>query len=856
MVCAVAIVASAAPAAQAETRYSLAGGCFTLTSATGQAAPGAGKLRMQATRLGSYMLYGPSADFIAVLGGNTVGHTTPPSPAADWKVEDSSGGSFTLSPASAPDELLAFSGATLTVVPRQGAGAETHFSFSPTDGCAVFPEAELNVTGTPAKGSTSYGEVRGFIDGHMHWMTFEYLGGNFHCGKPWSPYGIPDALPDCSSTEGPLGVAAPFQNFLNFGNPVMPHSTAGWPTMAETGAHNLTTEGTYWRWLERVWADGLRLIVMPINENRMLCQLQANRKTNCDEMDTVYRGLDDMYALQDYVDAQAGGPGKGFFRIVKNPIEARHVINEGKMAVVLEVEVSEPFGCIGADPSSCNKQKIDASLNKLYDRGVRSSLLLNKFDNPLTGVRFDSGALGAVINAGNLVSDGSFWSANSCQGPHDNNIDYPGASDPTGFIASQITNLGVAPGTVPSYPAPPNCNTRGLTDLGAHTVEQMMNKHMIVNPDHMSQLAVDKTISLAEARHYSGVISPHGWMDPRNWPRIYNLGGMAFPSASGSARNFVDEWRKYRPQNPPYYLGWGYGADLGGLAQQPNPEPPGSPATVTYPFKSLDGSTTVYRQRTGNRTFDYPTEGVAHYGLYADFLEEVRKLGGPAIQQDMLHGAETYLEMWERAYGIPSGKCLSARKKFSKHGLEKLRLGLSADDLLVHAGQPLQRTRAWSYCVNGKRNLHKKATAVLTPGGSVALVASNAPGHRARGIGPGSRAGLLEGHAKRIGKGIWVARLGKRRLAYVVHKGRVRTVAVASKSLRGSKALVEYLKLIPSGALTRRPRKLPVDKSVIPVTPKNALPLRMQQAADQISFVCGMAAQAAPPPASPFAPPL
>ncbi|MDX6616251.1 MAG: hypothetical protein QOD60_1342, partial [Solirubrobacterales bacterium] len=57
MVCAVAIVASAAPAAQAETRYSLAGGCFTLTSATGQAAPGAGKLRMQATRLGSYMLY-------------------------------------------------------------------------------------------------------------------------------------------------------------------------------------------------------------------------------------------------------------------------------------------------------------------------------------------------------------------------------------------------------------------------------------------------------------------------------------------------------------------------------------------------------------------------------------------------------------------------------------------------------------------------------------------------------------------------------------------------------------------------------------------------------------------------------
>jgi ribosomal protein L28 len=145
---------------------------------------------------------------------------------------------------------------------------------------------------------------------------------------------------------------------------------------------------------------------------------------------------------------------------------------------------------------------------------------------------------------------------------------------------------------------------------------------------------------------------------------------------------------------------------------------------------------------------------------------------------------------------------------------------------------------------------------VLTPEGSVALVASNAPGHSARGIRPGSRAGLLEGHAKRIGKRIWVARLGKRRLAYVVHKGRVQTVAIASKSLRRRKALKAYLKLVPPGGPHRRPRKLPVDKSVIPVTPKNALPLRMQRAANQISFVCGMAAQAAPPPATPFAPPL
>jgi hypothetical protein len=740
------------------------------------------------------------------------------------------------------------SGGVLSLVPRQGAGAETRFSFSPTDGCAVFPEAELEASGTPSKGSTSYGEVSGVVDGHMHWMTFEYFGRNFHCGRPWSPYGIPSAFPDCSSIEGPQGLTATTQNFLNYGNPIMPHDTRGWPQMPNIGAHNLTNEGTYYKWMERAWMGGLKLIVMPINENRMLCSLQLNRATNCDEMDTVFRGLDDIYALQDYIDAQAGGPGKGWMRIVTDPFQARRVVNEGKMAVVLEVEVSELFDCIGADPSSCSKAKIDAGLDKLYDRGVRSSLLLNKFDSPLSGVRFDSGALGALLNAGNKVSYGSFWNARTCQGPHDNTIDQGGLPDPTGFLPSAMNQLGVPPGTLPIYPSAPHCNTRGLTDLGVHTVERMMNKGMIVNPDHMSQLAVDKTISLAEARHYSGVISPHGWMDPRNWPRIYNLGGMAFPDSS-NASQFVADWRKYRPQSPPYYLGWGYGADLGGLASQPDSE---SPNAISYPFKSLDGSVTFGRQRTGDRTFDYNTEGVAHYGLYPDWLEDVRKRGGPGIAQDMLHGAETYLEMWERAEGIKAYQCLDKRAKLTRAGLGQLRFGLGPDTLLRAAGQPLRRTQAWTYCVKGGKG-NSAATAVLTPQGTVVLVASNAPGHRAKGITPGTRVGLLKGRAKPIGHKVWVTRLGKRRVAYIVRKGKVRTVAVATKELKGRKALRKYLRLVPSGGAPQHPRLLPVDHTV---TAKNAVPLRLTRAAKQISFICGLAAQTAAPPASPFAPPL
>jgi hypothetical protein len=95
-----------APAAHAD-RYSFAGGCYSL------GAPGGQQLRFQASDLGSYLLYTPSAQFLAAGAGNTVGPVGQPSPAADWVVEDAAGGGYTLSPKSAPDKVLANGGSAL-----------------------------------------------------------------------------------------------------------------------------------------------------------------------------------------------------------------------------------------------------------------------------------------------------------------------------------------------------------------------------------------------------------------------------------------------------------------------------------------------------------------------------------------------------------------------------------------------------------------------------------------------------------------------------------------------------------------------------------------------------------------------
>jgi hypothetical protein len=750
-------LAWAAPAIAAPTKYSLAGGCYAVGGL-----PGATQVRMQATGLGSYLLYRPDRTFVSADGVATV-----PSPATDWQIEDA-GGAFTAAPKSAP-------------------GQRRTVTFTPAQGCATYPEAELDATGTPRANPTAYGTVKGIIEGHMHWMTYLYFGGNFHCGRPWHPYGIAYALPNCDSIEGPQGVDAPFQNTLNYGNPVQPHDTRGYPQMTAWAPGNLTYEGTYWRWIQRAWLSGLRVMVMGVNENRVLCQLQTSRSRGCNEMDTVRAGIQAIHELQDYVDAQAGGPGKGFFQIVTNPFEARRVVNEGKMAVVLEIEISEPFDCSNLEAPTCDRAQVDREFDEMYRDGVRSSLLLNKFDNPLTGVRFDEGATGVLINAGNKVSAGSFFSARTCTGKlHDNTIE-TGVPAASSGLSTLIGALGVQPGTFPAYPPAPHCNTRGLTELGRHVVRRMMNHHMIVNPDHMSQAAVDDTLTLLETRKYSGVISPHGWMDPGNWPRIWKLGGMAFPGHS-SADSYVKEWRDYRPRRTPFKFGWGYGADLGGLSHQP------VSGKVTYPFKSYDGRVTFDKQKTGDRVFDYNKDGVAQYGMYPDWFADLRRLGGDALAHDMLNGAEAYLEMWERASGVPQTACFARGGAIGPRGRGPIALGNGWRRLLRRAGQPQQRSRTWSWCVKGPRNAGKADAAVLDRRGHVVLV--------------GTTARRFAGRHLRVGNPARFSGVHRRgRYAALARHGRIAAVGVSR--LHGRALRTALASVVHAHASQHRPTYFP-----------------------------------------------
>jgi hypothetical protein len=151
-------------------------------------------------------------------------------------------------------------------------------------------------------------------------------------------------------------------------------------------------------------------------------------------------------------------------------------------------------------------------------------------------------------------------------------------------------------------------------------------------------------------------MTSHSWSTDNAMPRISRLGGLIGPS-TGSSESFVAKWLHFRAHGyddmNPYGFGLGYGADMNGFAAQGGPRTatPEHPP-VNYPFPSpIQPGVTIQQQRSGTRVYDINTDGVAHYGLYPDWIEDLRILGGPEIIDDMAGGAEAYLRMWEHAAG-------------------------------------------------------------------------------------------------------------------------------------------------------------------------------------------------------------
>jgi hypothetical protein len=686
-----------------ENVYAMAGGCYSL---------GGQPLTFQATGLGSYLLYAPDRTFLAASGTGAT-WAAAPSPESDWTVRQTGRGRFTFTLADGRALRSGFA-----------TGAAESFSLRRTTGCTAFPEVETNVSGRPFGGVTGFQEVRGYVDPHVHGQTHEFLGGRVICSPPFHKYGAAAALVDCPDHQLADGRGAALEDVLSGNAPGSGHDPVGWPTFSYwPNPHSLTHQQVYYKWLERSWRAGLRIHTSLLTENHILCTVYPLKKNSCDDRDSVRLQAQDMRAMQDYIDAQYGGPGRGWYRIVTSPFEARKVINAGKLAVVMGMETSVPLGCnVQLGRPTCTEEQMLAELAEMRKLGVSQMELTNKFDNAFTGVAGDAGTIGPLTNSANFLSTGSFLRMQTCPTTYapgtEDRLQSPNLGDLTGAgaqgtpeqdaifgaIWKLFGDLGVQP--APLYPKGPHCNQLGLSPLGQRLLSAMIDQKILFDPDHMSVAGRNAALDYLEQQQADGrpvgVVSSHSWSTPDAYPRIYRLGGFVAPYA-GDSTGFVEKWRQHLGwTDERFYFGFGFGSDMNGFGAQGDPRGADAPDPVTYPFTGLDG-VTISQQRSGERVFDINTDGVAHYGMYADWVEDVEHVAGAdgaALGADLGRGAEAYLQTWERAWGIAPDSCRNpALRKSVRSFTRAADTGLRAKALMQRVGQPWQRLgRTFTYC--------------------------------------------------------------------------------------------------------------------------------------------------------------
>ncbi len=570
----------------------------------------------------------------------------------------------------------------------------------PTDGCAEFPELTLDAEGEVVPRTFDDGSVYGFVETHSHiFSNFGFGGAGIFHGAPYHPFGVEHALPSCEMFHGSGGrydlFGYGFDNaddvdetalltaFINGQLPEFYHHTDGYPTFTDwPNAHKFSTHQTqYYLWIKRAYLGGLRLMINHATTNQIICDILDGAdiqptRYSCNDMVAVDRILEETRRMERYIDAQAGGPGLGFFRIVESPEEAREVINDGKMAVVLGIETSNLFDCNLVPPdgeSRCTEADVLESLDYYYDQGVRVIFPVHKFDNAFSAgdgqrdimelanfaqtghwsnfVDEDCPDLPSVFDRGGIT----FADLNE---PRDDYLADP-PNDMSNFADDPVTTLlGYTSILLGGSAHGDFCQNAGLTELGEFLMEELMRRGMVVEIDHLPRRGYQRAFELLEEFQYPAA-GTHG---NHNRGELYELGGISkfnFGRCSdpnnpgGRAQSLRDRITLLEAAGQ--YPAEGFGFDLNGFAGAPGPRfgddsvcetPQENP--ISYPFQSLDGDITFTQPRLAERTVDFNTEGLVHVGLIPELIEDVRNDG--VTDEDLeplFRSAEGYLRMWE-----------------------------------------------------------------------------------------------------------------------------------------------------------------------------------------------------------------
>lgn len=696
--------------------YGFAGGCYSLRSGDVYLAAsgdkfafsadkaGAARFTMQPADLGTYLFYDQDGGYLVSNDGPLIRQTKLDSDVtliddayisgAEWTLETSTVDWSQYQLRNRRNDLLL---GTDALAP---AGAPV--AFEPASDCKPHPELTLDATGAVGKTKFDDGDLYGIVDAHSHvHSNYAFGGGGLFHGGAYHRLGVEHALPDCTISHGTMGRKDFFgYTFDATGNDqadiskLLPdlvkkelsvdnHATDGYPTFSDwpNGPRRSTHQTQYYMWLQRAYLAGLRLEVLHATTNAIICDFMIGEgiqksRYGCDDMSAVDRIIDEAYAMERYIDAHAGGPGLGWFRVVHTPAEARDVIAAGKLAVVLGIETSNLFGCKltpqAGDPT-CDEAYVEAQLDHYYDLGVRAIFPVHKYDNKFSPGDGDR----AFIELGNFANSGH-WSNYSldCPDPQvggfdSGDVNFGGLNMPrdvydsappidnSKFPTSPLMTTAkyldqiLQPPLVGAY-----CQNATMQPLGEHLLQEMMKRGMLIEVDHLPQWSYVRAYEILQAADYP----PLGTHGRNHGGQIYELGGVSTSgfgvcrsdTPGSTVQGFKDKIQFITDHGG--YPAEGFGFDLNGFAGARGPRfgdgvcPMPQTDPITYPFTSYAGDITFTPPAVGERALDFNTEGLVHIGLLPELIEDARKDAvSDADLEPLFRSAEGYIRMWELA---------------------------------------------------------------------------------------------------------------------------------------------------------------------------------------------------------------
>ncbi len=696
-------------ALQGERRYLAPGGDGYAWTAKDSAS--AAHFRLQAADLGTYLLLDAEGHYLSSENGPLL---RPDHLESDMtRLEDRyvSGGEWTMEP-STGGRITFFNLRNDAWLGREGLVEELpkaeRITLVPAEGCAPFPELSLDAEGTVTRTHWEDGDLFGIVDAHSHVLSNLGFGGFMFHGGAFHRLGVEHALPACTEVHGELGKQDIFGYvFDDNGNnatslvsvladvadgelSVDNHATDGWPTFSDwpDATRRSTHQTQYYRWLERAWLGGLRLEVLHATTNSIICKLAVGEGFNparfdCEDMTAVDRILEEAWEMQDYIDAQHGGAGKGWFRIVQSPAEAREVIGEGKLAVVLGIETSDLFDCkltpLEGGPV-CDAAFVRSQVDRYHDMGVRAIFPVHKYDNAFTPGDGSSDfiELGNFFNSGhwtNLTTpcppladrgfDGGSVSFGGLLKPREDYL-APASLDFSAFATAPLeTAFPYAGALLEGSLEGDYCQNGSLTAMGELLFSELMDRGMIIELDHLPAWSYLRALEILEEADYPAA-GTHG----RNAEgRIYALGGISTIGLGGcqdsanpgsTLQGYLSQIERVEQEGG--YPALGFGFDLNGFAGARGPRfgergcssPQENP--VEYPFTSYAADVTFTEPFLGERPVDFNTEGMIHIGMLPELIEDARHDAVDDSQlEPLFRSAEGYVRMWEKAEARAGG---------------------------------------------------------------------------------------------------------------------------------------------------------------------------------------------------------